>query len=114
MKKRSAITLILIALILVGSLSVACNASRESKPSPDIEATSAISDTSIEAQADSPTTILTAKLEGLDLNDFYEISFQELMMRDPEGVLAQGLADVYGLESLTLTSARLSRCMSLF
>jgi len=103
MKKRSAITLILIALILVGSLSVACNASRESKPSPDIEATSAISDTSIEAQADSPTTILTAKLEGLDLNDFYEISFQELMMRDPEGVLAQGLADVYGLEGAELT-----------
>ena len=96
MKKRSAITLILIALILVGSILAACSSSQESLPQPE--------ETSVKSPVpETQASTLTAKLAGLDLNEFYEISFKELMMRDPEGVLAQGLADVYGLEGAELT-----------
>jgi uncharacterized protein (DUF885 family) len=46
---------------------------------------------------------LTAKLGGLEFDDFLEVSWKELSLRDPETVLADGLADVYGLEGAELT-----------
>jgi uncharacterized protein (DUF885 family) len=46
---------------------------------------------------------LTAKPDGLEFDDFLEASWRELSLRDPETVLADGMADVYGLESAELT-----------
>jgi uncharacterized protein (DUF885 family) len=52
---------------------------------------------------ESPSMPLRAKLEGLSLDEFFEISWQELSLRDPEGVLAAGVADLLGLEEVGLT-----------
>ncbi len=41
--------------------------------------------------------------EGERLEAFFERSWRELSLRDPEGVLADGLAGVYGLEGVELT-----------
>ena len=46
---------------------------------------------------------LTAKLEGLSLDEFFEVSWKELSLRDPEGVLAAGAADLLGMEEVGLT-----------
>jgi uncharacterized protein (DUF885 family) len=56
------------------------------------------------AGAGTPAGALAAQLEGLDLDEFFEVSFRELMMRNPEGVLAEGIADVWGLEGAELTN----------
>jgi uncharacterized protein (DUF885 family) len=48
---------------------------------------------------------LAAQPEGLDFDEFLEVSFRELMLReDPEGVIFYGLAEEYGLEEVTLTN----------
>ena len=49
------------------------------------------------ADTGSPAAALAAELDGLDLDAFFEVSFRALMMRNPEGVLAEGVADYYGL-----------------
>ena len=54
--------------------------------------------------AGTPAAALAAKLEGLDLDEFFEVSFRELMMRNPEGVLAEGVAEAWGLEGAELTN----------
>jgi uncharacterized protein (DUF885 family)/metal-dependent hydrolase (beta-lactamase superfamily II) len=56
------------------------------------------------AELGTPAGTLTASLEGLDLDAFFEISWRELSLRDPETVLADGLAEVYGLEGAELTN----------
>jgi uncharacterized protein (DUF885 family) len=43
------------------------------------------------------------KLDVQDFDDFLEVSWRELSLRDPETVLADGMADVYGLEGAELT-----------
>jgi uncharacterized protein (DUF885 family) len=53
--------------------------------------------------ADSPAAALAAELAGLDLDAFFDVSFRALMMRNPEGVLTEGLADAWGLEGAQLT-----------
>jgi uncharacterized protein (DUF885 family) len=45
----------------------------------------------------------TAKLDVLEFDDFLEVSWRELSLRDPETVLADGMAEVYGLEGAELT-----------
>ncbi|MFN2167211.1 MAG: hypothetical protein ACK2U9_13225, partial [Anaerolineae bacterium] len=52
---------------------------------------------------DDSAAALAAELAGLDLDTFFEVSFRALMMRNPEGVLAEGVADLWGLEGATLT-----------
>ncbi len=52
-------------------------------------------------QSVSPT--LTGKLAGLEFDEFLEVTWRELALRDPEVVLADGLADVYGLDGAELT-----------
>ena len=47
---------------------------------------------------------LVAKLSGLTIDEFFESSWRALMLRDPEWVLSEGLADGYGLEGVTLTN----------
>jgi uncharacterized protein (DUF885 family) len=56
------------------------------------------------AGAGTPAAALAAKLEGLDLDEFFEVSFRELSMRDPEGVLTAGVAEIWGLEGAELTN----------
>jgi uncharacterized protein (DUF885 family) len=46
---------------------------------------------------------LAAKLQGLDLDAFFEVSWRELMLRDPEAVVEAGLAGTWGLQEATLT-----------
>jgi uncharacterized protein (DUF885 family) len=46
---------------------------------------------------------LDTRLTGLDLRDFYEVSYRELMLRDPELVLEVGLEETYGVEEARLT-----------
>jgi hypothetical protein len=48
---------------------------------------------------------LAAQLEGRDFDEFLEVSYRELMLReDPQGVIFYGLAEEYGLEEVTLTN----------
>jgi uncharacterized protein (DUF885 family) len=42
-------------------------------------------------------------LTGLELRDFFEVSYRALMLRDPELVLEVGLEDVYGVQEARLT-----------
>lgn len=46
---------------------------------------------------------LVDRLSGLTIDEFFESSWRELMLRDPEWVLSEGLAEVYGLEGAALT-----------
>ena len=103
MNTRNAISRIIIFLFMAGALLAACGPNRVNQtpvvekpedPTPEVE---------IDEPAESPAEALKIQLEGLDLHEFFDDSFQALMMRDPEGVLAQGLADVYGLEGAELT-----------
>lgn len=50
------------------------------------------------------TDDLAAELEGLDFDDFLEVSYRELLLRDPESVIEVGLAEIYGLEGVELTN----------
>ena len=54
-------------------------------------------------EAQLPADPLVAALQGLDLDSFFESSWRELSLRDPEGVLTAGVADLYGLEGAELT-----------
>jgi uncharacterized protein (DUF885 family) len=45
---------------------------------------------------------LLAQLDGLPLDEFFAVSWRELSLRDPEGVLASGMADACGLEGAEL------------
>ncbi len=51
----------------------------------------------------SPADELVARLQGLDLEAFFEASFRELMLRNPELVLEVGLTEVYGVTDVQLT-----------
>ncbi len=46
---------------------------------------------------------LAARLQGLDLDEFFKVSWRELMLRDPESVLSEGLAETYHLQGAQLT-----------
>ena len=50
-----------------------------------------------------PVDALAAEMEALELDDFFEVSWRELSLRDPEAVLADGLAKNYGLADAQLT-----------
>jgi uncharacterized protein (DUF885 family)/putative intracellular protease/amidase len=47
---------------------------------------------------------LAAKLQGLSLDDFFEVSWRELMYRYPETIVGEGLSEVYPLETVELTN----------
>ena len=47
--------------------------------------------------------IALARLEGLPLDEFFEASFRELLLRDPERVTALGLSGYYGVRDDRLT-----------
>lgn len=55
------------------------------------------------ANTHSTAEALAAKLQGLSLSDFFEVSWRELSLRDPESVLTNGLSGVYGLKDAELT-----------
>lgn len=103
MRTRSHILRFFFMLFLVSSLLIACNSTQVIETPAVEESMNPTQDKSIEEPEGSHAAILKAKIESLDLDEFYEVSFQELMMRDPESVLAQGLADVYSLEGAELT-----------
>jgi uncharacterized protein (DUF885 family)/enterochelin esterase-like enzyme len=47
--------------------------------------------------------IVAAKLHGLSLDRFFELSWRELVLRNPEAVVADGQAEFLGLEEVGLT-----------
>jgi uncharacterized protein (DUF885 family) len=51
-----------------------------------------------------PANTLAGMLEGLTLDEFFEVSYRELLLRDPEVILEVGLTDVYGVEEVELTN----------
>jgi uncharacterized protein (DUF885 family) len=55
------------------------------------------------AAGTTPADPLASALQGLDLDTFFEASWRELSLRDPEAVLTAGVADFYGLEGAELT-----------
>jgi uncharacterized protein (DUF885 family) len=50
----------------------------------------------------SESELLAEELEGLNLDDFYEVSFAALVKRDPEEVVSNFLTDVYPLDNVGL------------
>ncbi len=103
MKTRYTILRSFFVLWLVGSILAACSPTRVSETPVVEKPEDQTPEVQIDEPADSPAEELKVRLEGIDLHEFFDISFQALMMRDPEGVLAQGLADVYGLDGAELT-----------
>jgi uncharacterized protein (DUF885 family) len=77
-------------LVLILFLPAGCSAKQTTQTAPETGG----------PQFDGP---LAAKLEGLPLPEFFEVSWRELSLRDPENVLADGLASTYGLETAELT-----------
>jgi uncharacterized protein (DUF885 family)/putative intracellular protease/amidase len=51
----------------------------------------------------SATSDLSARLEGLSLEEFFEASWREVMLRYPETIVEEGLSEFYVLESAQLT-----------
>jgi uncharacterized protein (DUF885 family) len=45
---------------------------------------------------------LKAKLEGLGIDEFFEVSWKELVLRYPEAVVEDGLTEAYGIEEVLL------------
>jgi len=103
MKTRNAKSRIILFLFIAGALLAACGPNRINQTPVAEKPEDPTPETQIEEPAASPAESLKIELDGLDLQMFFSASFQALMMRDPEGVLAQGLADVYGLEGAELT-----------
>jgi len=93
--------LVLIMLLLLGCSAI--QTAEQPTVQPTVQPTEASPVTSERSDTRSPAGALVAKLEGLDLDDFFEVSFRELMLRDPELVLEEGLAEVYGMEGVELT-----------
>ena len=58
-----------------------------------------------QATSDRPPAVddLVARLQGLDIDDFFEESWRELMLRNPEAILGEGLAGFYELQGVELT-----------
>ncbi|MCD4701978.1 MAG: DUF885 domain-containing protein [Candidatus Aegiribacteria sp.] len=50
-----------------------------------------------------PAEILAGQLQDIDLDSFFEVSFRELVLRNPETVLERGLTDIYGVTEVRLT-----------
>jgi uncharacterized protein (DUF885 family) len=46
---------------------------------------------------------LAASLQGLNIDEFFEASYRELILRDPELILETGLEDVFGIDQAELT-----------
>ncbi len=52
----------------------------------------------------SPAVVaLAEKLQGLELDAFFEVSWRELVLRDPEAVVEAGLTDIWGVQEVRLT-----------
>lgn len=68
-------------------------------PEPTVTVPTAQS-TAVPTPGDTPV----AEPTGLSLDEFFEVSFRELMLRDPEMVIEEGLAQEYGLEGAELTN----------
>ncbi len=54
--------------------------------------------------AGSPADTLFVSLQSLNIDQFFEASWRELALRDPETVLADGLGGAYGLQGAELTN----------
>jgi uncharacterized protein (DUF885 family) len=106
---KTRIYLVLILLLLSGCGTPRPTEQPEAQPSvttPVVSGTQPIEATPImseEPNTQSPGGALAAKLDGLSLDEFFEVSWRELSLRNPEGVLADGVADIYGLEGAELT-----------
>lgn len=99
---------VLLFLVLLGGWVVACDPQAAPEPAaPGPEAAASVAGTPSHATlVPGPTTPadpLAAKLAGLALDEFLEVSWRELRLRDPESVVADGLAEEYGLQEATLT-----------
>lgn len=109
-------TLLTLILILV-ALFAACNREQEeplTEPSPLPTSDQPLNPTSTAAalptalkptiQETPPQEALVDKpADSVDIDSFYETSWRQLMLRDPEWVVAEGLADVYQLQGAELT-----------
>ncbi len=117
MIKTSRIILVT-SLILIGVWIGGCNLGQSTQetgtqstssplnaPSVDVSETPSASDKSYMPLVAQPPTNseLAAKLEGLPLEQFFEDSYRELLLRDPELILEVGLTKAYGVEDVRLT-----------
>jgi uncharacterized protein (DUF885 family) len=91
MRKLGYVALIL--LVLVG-----CGSKRSETPRDETQGLTAEVTVVV---GESPQV---ADSEALSLDEFFEVSWRELALRDPENVLADGMADVCGLEGVELTN----------
>jgi uncharacterized protein (DUF885 family) len=89
-------------LILLSILMSSCggNQPQQSEAMPTVTQTA---ETLEEPFATSGVDSLVANLEGLTIDEFFEISFRELMMRDPEALLESSLDKIYGVDVVELT-----------
>jgi uncharacterized protein (DUF885 family) len=116
----------LVNIILVISLLVGCSPDQTS-PEPVLDTPQELTPTAVvkneeevneiqpteETQSDTqylPQVIqsdlhqeLFTLLNGLDINQFFEVSFRELTLRDPDSVLELGLMEILGVEEVELT-----------
>jgi len=62
----------------------------------------------------SESELLAEELEGLNLDEFYEVSFAALIKRDPEEVVSNFLTDVYPLDNIGLNDLSLAYATETF
>ena len=68
---------------------------------PNTQTSTTLPVTQTEPPAGTPTreptsiTEIAARLSGVQIDDFFEASFRELLLRDPDWLLINGLADIY-------------------
>ncbi len=88
MSKSHANTVLVLTIILISVSTGGCSAIQTPEAPPVLQGT---------------PDDLTSKLEGLSLDDFFEVSWRELSLRDPEGIVGDGLVEFFELEGVGLT-----------
>ena len=98
--RRSHLKLIIIATTVITVAACANGSTPQVPPTPAEEYNVAEPSLSPATSADSALESLTVEM---DLDSFFEASFHELALRDPEFLLKLGLEEEYGIEDARLT-----------
>ncbi len=101
--KLKLILLLLLAVIVAGGCSTTAPAPSVGNPSPTFLPTFTDSPPKQPTSTPAPINVdwLIARLEGLDIDAFFETSFNEMSMRDPESMVGAGFGEF--LPEVTLT-----------
>ena len=85
------------------TISATESASSAELPSPDATHATPVTGGEVSATLPSSLTEAVAGLDGLPIDRFFEESFKLILLRDPESITSEGLADTLGVRNDRLT-----------